>query len=229
MNPNPTPQPFNPYTVLGVATDADADAIKKAYRTLSKKTHPDHNPGIDRQLFQDVQKAYDILSDPDARSKYDEFGEIPQGDNTWSWCIAELLKMATQVVEVAYGQGTYHHLDVLAKLEQLVQGQIRGMTSQIDLTKSNSERLKILASRFSCAEGEGANPFTNAFEKMAEDNLKASRAFTQQKKKYERCLEILKDYKFDGSMRSNNSNPFAHLSQTGMNQLGAGYVPWEPS
>ena len=52
------------YKILGVSNTASADEIKKAYRTLAKKYHPDLNkePGAD-QKFKDVQEAYDILSD----------------------------------------------------------------------------------------------------------------------------------------------------------------------
>ncbi len=64
------------YEVLGVSRDASADDIKKAYRTLGKKYHPDANPG-DKQAeekFKEVGEAYAVLSDPDKRRQYDQFG-----------------------------------------------------------------------------------------------------------------------------------------------------------
>ena len=64
------------YEVLGVDKNADAAAIKKAYRTLGKKYHPDANPG-DKEAeakFKELSEAYAVLSDPDKRSKYDQFG-----------------------------------------------------------------------------------------------------------------------------------------------------------
>lgn len=64
------------YEVLGVEKSADDAAIKKAYRTLAKKYHPDLNPG-DKEAeakFKEVNEAYDVLSDPDKRSKYDQYG-----------------------------------------------------------------------------------------------------------------------------------------------------------
>ena len=64
------------YEVLGVGKTASADEIKKAYRSLAKKYHPDMNPG-DKEAegkFKEVNEAYDVLSDEGKRQKYDQFG-----------------------------------------------------------------------------------------------------------------------------------------------------------
>jgi curved DNA-binding protein len=65
------------YTVLGVSKDAEADAIKKAYRKLAAQLHPDKNPGNAKAeaRFKQVNHAYDVLSDAKKRKLYDEFGE----------------------------------------------------------------------------------------------------------------------------------------------------------
>jgi molecular chaperone DnaJ len=64
------------YEVLGVARDANPDDIKGAYRRLALKFHPDRNPNKPEaeQKFKEAAEAYEILSDPDRRSKYDRFG-----------------------------------------------------------------------------------------------------------------------------------------------------------
>lgn len=64
------------YELLGVAKNADATAIKKAYRKLAKKYHPDTNAGdpTAEQKFKEVTEAYSILSDPEKRKLYDQFG-----------------------------------------------------------------------------------------------------------------------------------------------------------
>lgn len=64
------------YEVLGVQKTASPDEIKKAYRTLAKKYHPDMNPG-DKEAeakFKEANEAYDVLSDESKRQKYDQFG-----------------------------------------------------------------------------------------------------------------------------------------------------------
>lgn len=66
------------YAILGVARNADADTIKKAYRKLALQHHPDRNPDNKREeeLFKTINHAYEALSDPKKRALYDEFGEL---------------------------------------------------------------------------------------------------------------------------------------------------------
>ncbi len=63
------------YEVLGVSKSADANEIKRAYRKLAKKYHPDMNKAEDAEAkFKEVQEAYEVISDPKKRSTYDQFG-----------------------------------------------------------------------------------------------------------------------------------------------------------
>jgi len=65
------------YAILGVSKTASADEIKKTFRRLARKYHPDMNPG-DKQAearFKEVSEAYEVLSDPEKRQKYDQFGQ----------------------------------------------------------------------------------------------------------------------------------------------------------
>ena len=64
------------YEVLGVQKSASADEIKKAYRKAAMKYHPDRNPGDKEaeEKFKEAAEAYSVLSDPDKKARYDQFG-----------------------------------------------------------------------------------------------------------------------------------------------------------
>ena len=78
----------NYYSVLGVSRSASDKDIKAAYRKLARKYHPDVNPGnkAAEETFKQINEAYEVLSDPDKRKKYDEFGD--------QWQYAEQIRKA---------------------------------------------------------------------------------------------------------------------------------------
>ncbi len=68
------------YKILGVSRDVDKDELKRAYRRLARKYHPDVNkePGAEEK-FKEINRAYEILSEPETRARYDRFGEAGIG------------------------------------------------------------------------------------------------------------------------------------------------------
>jgi molecular chaperone DnaJ len=76
----------DPYETLGIGRDASDVDVKKAYRRLARKHHPDVNPGdgAAQKRFQDISAAYEILKDPERRKRFDRFGdtgEVPESPN----------------------------------------------------------------------------------------------------------------------------------------------------
>ena len=73
------------YSILGVSKNATGDEIKKAFRKLAVKYHPDKNQGKKdaEEKFKQINEAYEVLSDEEKRKKYDKYGEnwnkIPEG------------------------------------------------------------------------------------------------------------------------------------------------------
>ena len=75
------------YDILGVDRDADQKEIKKAYRKLAKKYHPDRNPDDPEsgEKFKEISEAYGILSDEDKRARYDQYGHAGIGDDDFNY------------------------------------------------------------------------------------------------------------------------------------------------
>ena len=69
----------NYYQILGLAKNATADQIKKAYRKLAMQYHPDRNPGKEEwanEKFKEINEAFGVLGDPEKRRQYDQFGTV---------------------------------------------------------------------------------------------------------------------------------------------------------
>src|SRR5262245_24945661 len=81
------------YEVLGLQRDASAEEIQRAYRKLARAYHPDVNKSPEaEEKFKEVSEAYDVLSDPDMRKRYDAFGHdfrrVPEGVDPQTWARA---------------------------------------------------------------------------------------------------------------------------------------------
>lgn len=105
------------YAALGVARDADAEAIRKAYRKLARKHHPDvaKEPGAEER-FKDVAQAYATLKDPEKRAAYDQLGRLRNGE--------EFSPRTEQ--PFAAGDEAFEHADLADFLAALKAGHRRG-------------------------------------------------------------------------------------------------------
>ena len=67
------------YNILGVAKDASADEIKRSYRALAMRYHPDKNSSVEaEEVFKEITEAYSVLNEPERRKRYD-FELFPEG------------------------------------------------------------------------------------------------------------------------------------------------------
>ncbi len=142
------------YATLGVARDADADAIKRAYRKLARKYHPDVSKEPDAEArFKDVAEAYEVLRDEDKRTAYDRIGERFQGGvppRDWDAGFefdgradAHGMHDYSDFFETLFGhrsatgftrgaeRGMDHHAKILVSLEEAYRGAVRALSLEV--------------------------------------------------------------------------------------------------
>jgi DnaJ-class molecular chaperone len=115
------------YDVLGLTRDASADDVKKAYRKLAREHHPDK--GGDAEKFKKVQEAYEVLSDPQKRQNFDQFGTADgpqQGQFNPNDIFAQMFGGAFGAPRGPVRRGDHHH-DINITLEEAYRGVTKTM------------------------------------------------------------------------------------------------------
>jgi molecular chaperone DnaJ len=149
--------PSDPYEVLGVSREASSEEIKKAYRRLARELHPDANPGDSaaEERFKEVSLAYEILSDPEKRSRFDAFGDARGGGFDFGDLGGFGDLFATFFGGAAGGatrRGPQRGADVLAEVEITLEEAAEGVEREIEL--------ETMAGCETCS-GSGAAPGTS--------------------------------------------------------------------
>lgn len=179
------------YSVLGVEPDADAAAIKRAHRQLVRVQHPD-KPGGDRETFERTQLAYDTLSDPEKRARYDEGGEIPGAERTGIQDIAPFVIGAFDkaIMEV---QGAYQRTDIIAAMVMLLRKDIAaGQAANREQQIGRLEVQKMIG-RLGFT-GDGTNLIEATLQKRIAESVEIEQANDQVIAVLERAVEYVKLY-----------------------------------
>ncbi len=128
------------YAILDVDTSATTDEIHTAYRTLSKKYHPDMQGG-DRRMFDEITLAHDVLMDDNSRAYYDRTGQI-QSTVAEGSAEAEMYNVVTQCLMAVQQQfDDLESVDLLAVMKQSLSGNLSQVESQQQAFQKNVDRL----------------------------------------------------------------------------------------
>lgn len=177
------------YETLGVSKNASPSEIKSAYRKLAHKNHPDKGGSVEK--FQVIQHAYDILSDPEKRKRYDETGAETGQQTPQSLAIQQLASLFMQIVESCNPERT----DILKRAkDSILAGEEKRKGHVQELAKKQRKyegTLKRLKSK------KKDHDFLAVTLRAAIQNTKAALEEAESMKKVgEEMLKLLKEYKY---------------------------------
>lgn len=187
---------MDPYKTLGLTSGANAVEIKAAHRRLVKKFHPD--TGGDRNVFEMIQLAYDVLMDPERRAHYDATGEIVEkgADNAHAAALALLAAALDAVLTQSVKQHTApHYIDLAARMREGIEAGIK--VSDKDRLKAAEARAKWrdLRDRFTAKDGQ-PNVMGQLLESRITNIDRAMRQLDDADAVAKAALDILADHEF---------------------------------
>ena len=173
--------PNDLYDVLGVDDDATAEEIHAAYRKRAKTAHPD--VGGSEEEFVELGTALRVLSDPDARKRYDETGATSEDrpDQLHAMAMTNISKYFEQMLAV----GETDHVDMVDQFKQDTKLSIKKNEQFIAGDLRAIEKIEKLAKRFKAKEGK-----ENVFAKLAEARVESHRRSIEYMQKHIKSLEL---------------------------------------
>lgn len=178
------------YDDLGVPPSAHAKVIKAAYRKLAQRLHPDREGG-DAEAFTRVQTAYDVLSDPDRRKKYDETGDTRVPDHDMEM-LQELAQLFFAVVE---GCPDPARLDIVKEVRGHLDAAGHGAAQEIGKWEAKKRKVEDAQKRLS-RKGAGRDVLGDMLGASLTDIARGIEGCSIKSGKIARMREILESYTY---------------------------------
>ncbi len=152
----------NLYDTLGVPPDADSKEIKRAYKAKAQRSHPDR--GGDPEEFHQVSLAYQVLSDPDRRDRYDNTGDTEDRGSPKDEAEKSLADLFDRIID------SEHRGDLIKKAEKTIRHTLDSLRRKQESAKATLSRLEKLAGRVK-ASGK-----TNLFQSVVDQKKESAKA-----------------------------------------------------
>lgn len=140
---------MNPYEILGVDVSDTKEEIRKAYRRLSKKAHPD--AGGSSETFQEIKEAFNILYDDERRKRYDETGKTTPSlvtpERVWDFIHTSMANVINHTNQFGYPDDIIH-VDIKKKIIQSLVNARKEVRARIKTTEAKLKRANELYDRF---------------------------------------------------------------------------------
>lgn len=179
------------YAILGVTRDADPETIKAAYRAKAKRLHPDQGGGADE--FAELQRAYELLSDPQKRARYDETGSADDGvqDNDRE-AIGMVCAAFQQAMDAAQDVA---RSDIVAGTKQLIRQSQKSCFNQRSGNEAKLRKLRAVHARVK-RQGAGPDQIGGLLSQMIRETEGAIKMLDRHAEIHLRSLEIVEDYAY---------------------------------
>lgn len=174
------------YEDLGVSENATSDEIKKAYRAKASQHHPDK--GGKHEDFVVVQKAYEILSDPEKRERYDSTGKENEGPVPES-----PLSLVTKLMMELIQQSDVEYTDLVQLAREHLKQQRKLSMNHFSSLKEIRKGRKVI----SRLRSPGQNPVVYALQEKRRDILRKYLGMRQARRTIDACLAVLADWKYE--------------------------------
>ena len=198
----------NLYDVLGVDKQADAAAIRKAYRGKAKRAHPDG--GGSAESFELVRLAHDCLSDAERRRRYDETGQVDptSADNEAAQIMSVAIGAVNAVmVSIHQRNGAWENFDILGDATRQIEGQIEQVNIKIREAERNARKLRAVALRFK-AKGGKVNKLGPMIDAQAAEQERNVATMQRDKAKLDAARTLLKEHDFEFEKQPAQGSPY---------------------